>query len=645
MEVYGAESFAGWRSTLLPDLSAECISIIVSLLPFVDVTSLLLSGSSTLSSRIIRQVREIDVLLGAGNKLPLNAYNFPHLHSLSIKANLITFEDPKEIVVYEPYLVDNDILVKPHNTLSKLVLHGYLAFTILLPSNTHGPLEELLPNLLSLNLASPDHFKDHHTNNIPSTLTELFLSACPSDRLPISTANKLPRTLTTLTLHNIPFKLGNDSLESISFPPALTSYITSSPLPLTIIAYLPRSLQTLEFGNGSIEGTTVLKVSDLPPSLTSLVIPDEDKYITHYLALDIPLTSFGLKTLILPKQRFHLITDANNLESSLTTLNGVLPPTLTSFAGISKLFLDIDWCNTTPLLEDCDIMFSTEIPFNLPPLRSLILSQQLNTRYIATTMPATLTKLTAHVFYTPEWLDAISKLTRLQDLILCSSNVLPSDGFWNMMKTRLTSLACSVESFESLQDLQGWERLESLHLPSYGGDAPKILESAEDGHQATLSLPTTVTNLRISFALPLFTYLSFSNLTRLETLKLSFTLSDSEETILPCSLPPSLKSFSVFTFRPVALSLYAALPNNLKSLEIEYFGEQAIGEEHFQAMPKSLVAIRAPYQKLNTPKGWSIGSHLPNLVYGFGNINSRASIEMQRQKHVASAPSLTWATM
>ena len=643
METSGAESFANTRSTLLSDLSTDCISTIVSMLPFVDLTSLLLSGSSTLSSRIIRQVRETDVLLGTGNKLPLNAYNFPHLHSLSIIAKIITVNSSWSRVVYEPYLVDYDILVKPHNTLSKLVLHGYLSFTILRPSDVHRPLDELLPNLLTLDLASPTRFYPRYINYIPSTLTELSLFPGSCDILPIAVVNKLPRTLTTLTLHNIPFKIGNESIELLSFPPALTSFVTGECLPLSLVEHLPRTLQTLEFNHGTTSDSISFKVSHFPPSLTSLAIPGLGwKDTPHYLKFDIPLSSYRLKTLKIPSKYPRLIEDGTyNLDALITTLNRALPPTLTSLNLQQNLLRSIDFAVTTPLLQDCPVKFDEPIPINLPPLRSIDLTGSTST-HDPSRLPVTLTKLSASISNTPEWLGAISKLTQLQDLQLNSVAALPSDGFWNLMKTRLTRLSSSSSSIESLQDLDGWQRLEFLNFYATN---PVTINNTMDASSQQVSLRLTSTLTALDFTVPSAQLdvlnASFANLTQLKRLTLAIT--DNNDTNLAAcsipSLPSSLTHLCLYTFRLPDLLMYSELPRNLRSLRIEYLGSScgSITEEHVKSMPKSLVAFDA-YQMALIGSNWSLGTYLPNLSYShFENINSRASLEVQRQEQVAQS--------
>ena len=650
MEVSGAESFA-IRSTLLPDLSADCISTIVSMLPFVDVTSLLLSGSSTLSSRIIRQVREIDVLLGTGNKLPLNAYNFPHLHSLSIKAKELEFGGYGNHINHEPYLVDNDVLVKPHNTLSKLVLHGYLAFTILLPSDTHGPLEELLPNLLSLNLASSAQLTARYFDHIPSTLTELSLSPGNSEIFALSIFNKLPRTMATLNLQHVFFEHENESLESISFPPALTSFTTSASLSLSIIADLPRTLQTLEFELATYGGTNMLKVSDLPPSLTSLVIPNVAWSMhPYYLLLDVPLSSYRLNTLILPDDVFYLITDENkNLNSNVKTLNGILPPTLTSFSGIKWLHGATDWYMTTPRLEFGELsesVFQNRFPSNLPPLRSLTLPKDINAHEVEVAIPSTITKLVAPVKDTPEWLRVIGKLTRLQDLELFVDTVLPSDGFWNLMKTRLVRLSATICHLQSLDDIQlGWTHLKSLEFvcrsikPSTRIDLEIPDYSANRGsEQKIFQFPSTLTNLdlRVVASLDFISY-SFSNLVHLQ--KIRFASSLDQEGFIPgalASLPLSVTSLTLFVRSELNPALLAALPRNLLFLSLLNDKVRLISEEHVKALPKTLLALSASLLRVDSSKHWTFGEHLPNLLVAPSNLGTpKAHLEVRRQERIA----------
>ena len=548
--------------------------------------------------------------------------------------------------------MENRILVKPHKTLSKLVLHGNLAFTILAPSGIHKPLGELLPNLLTLELAASVAFEPIYVDRLPPTLTELSVTAGDLGRLPISVINKLPRTLASLTLRSIPFECNEEPLDSISFPPALTSFITRARFPFGLIKYMPRTLRTLRFWSFADDDFRVLKVSDLPPSLTSLTLPSPRTFMDYYyLLLDLPLTLLPLNTLVLPNKDFKLITDANNLESSVTTLDGILPPTLTTFYGVKELHGATNWLNTTPRLKECELddsVFRTSTPSSLPPSDSSALR---SIHVIDTVIPMTLTKLIASVSDHPNWLRAIPKLTHLECLKLQDESLLPSDGFWNLMKTRLTRLRVRLTTFESLDDLQhGWTRLKSLKLSCLEvAPGSKISTELQDysadlgSERKIFQFPSTLTYLNIAVdSIVSFMIWSLSNLTQLKRLNFKLRSEGPQAFLVDAlsSLPPSVTNLSMLLCCEVTVPILRALPPKLLILKSEcnekYERNELVGEKHAKAMPKSLSALDMPWAKTDRATDWSFGPHLPKLIYCSRHIGtSKAYLELKRQEYYA----------
>lgn len=514
------------------------------------------------------------------NVYPTHAFNYPRLRSLTVKTRQFSVAPRTE---YDPYLVRNDELVKAHNTLSRLKIHGSSAFTVLLASKTRPAIGVLLPSLTSLILESNGHFSGKHFHNIPPKLTHLSLrstwhqSNSSATILPCSLISLLPRTLEMLDIPSILFDNKHREIESISFPPALTHALIGFKYINPILKILPTSMVSLSIHltyHGDLE---TLKSSNLTrlASLTSFTL--ESSRIS--LMLDAPFSP-TITELHLPKFPFPLLTGDSQ---RLADLNGLLPRSLTSLRGLHATYEATNWDNMFPLLKHLELQLSGVPPQTiLPPLVSIDIGSLDHIDGIDRLLPDTLTNLRTYIREHPEWLTAIAKLTRLEHLeILHGKIALSSHGIWNVLKPRLKSLSTSLGAFGLIEDIGcGWTKLHTLSLQVYsdGTRGPLPARSPNDDIFTQTTgislLPSNLTSLTLLLETHHNAFLqSLKYLLQLKTLNLKIMASDDtveieqEEALL--KLPNTLTSLTLRTCRPLPLDMLKSLPTGLIALFIQ----------------------------------------------------------------------------
>lgn len=610
MEAVGAKS----SEMLFFQLSSECTAQILSYLLWNDLNTLLLTGHRIVLEKIHRHVTQIDAQLGSLEVYPISAFNYPRLKSLIVRTNYLMIGGERE---YEPYYVINDALCKSHPLLETLEIHGLLAFSILAPGHY---LDTLLPGLTSLKLVGTGYLDRDYFQNIPPKLINFCVHSKrhsesePVDTLPLSLVGRLPRSLATFELSRIALFVEDDSMKNISFPPGLTRLFCKLNDFSRVQHLLPSTLRSLKL---RLQGRILWKVSLTSRffDLTSLALSCDMAFLDFSIWVDVPFPT-SITSLQLP----NACKVFDSLGNQLYGLDGLLPRSLTSFRGLDGCHANTDWSNTTPLLQhatlSATIFKNNTIPSHLPPLVSLDVRVPLQGDNIHTALPTTLTCLQANVQPSSTWQQAVAKLNRLQTLKLMDySGQLPSTGFWDVLKARLTSLSVSLHHLETLKDLEtGWNLLRALTLKTSLHKLPALPLKKELDHRTSahnlvpIRLPSSLVSLIIDAV-------QYSNLfiqpidyiTQLETLDITLgkaVSTNPEGKGARClaffrSFPASLTSLSVLTPKKLSSVYLESLPEGLKSLKV--LTTSSIGEEwtneFLASLPRKLIDLTGEKRK------------------------------------------------
>lgn len=444
---------------------------IVSYLRYDDINRLSLTGERLIRYRLQRGVSEIDMNLRSFAVFPISVFNYPQLKHLTVTNNTVRRNyGPTE---FEPYYAPNG-LVKAHNLLASLELHGSLVFTILEPAKS---LESLLPSLTALKLVSNGYLDKQHFQTLPSKLIHLTIrsrwhrkSYPTSDIEFMDAIPKLPRTLQTFDVSRITFNTEYRQTPISDFPPTLTHLRILVDDVNYVLKIMPSTLTDLDISGRWTEAEqfVVSEFSAQFPNLTSFSLYIKSGESRCNMVVN---TSFShkIKKLKLPFDLPHLVDGAGK---ALTSLDTLLPPSLTFFHGLDGHYPTTNWSSTVPLLQhvrEASSLFDgsliNSLP-SLPPLLSLRLPRLEHPERLSSLLPSSVTNLVAVCHSDPGWTAAIEGLLNLESLTLRrgeSTSPLPL-SFWESMKPRLTSLTTSIGYFDSLDDLKGWKRLSNLHL-------------------------------------------------------------------------------------------------------------------------------------------------------------------------------------
>ena len=587
-------------------LSGECIGLIISKLLWKDLNALFSTGNHLIQAQIYRYTTQIEAQLYSLQVYPIQAFEYPHLKSLTATSTKRKISGDTE---YDPYYVINDQLCKPHNSLESLEIQGSLAFLIL---NANHQLSVMLPGLKKLKLASNGCLTGDDFLNLPPKLTYLSLrskwhsTSEPASNLPLSTIKHLPQTLETLKISRIYLSAHDDSLENVSFPPGLTNLRCHLPDARMVYEMLPHTLRALRL---DLSGLVIWKSSNISrlTSLTSLAISCTLAFMSFRLMIDVPFSS-SLTSLTLPVEPSYCAFQGRKCEN----LNELLPRSLTSFNGLTALHASTDWATTAPLLKHAslapNVLQGSSIPSKLPPLVSLSISTPLLSDHIDTILPNTLTELHAPVQKTSSWLKAITQLTQLKTLDLAeSSSQMPSQGFWRFLKPRLTSLSVYLDHFEAIEDLEDdWTFLKALKLTWEFNTLPASpLKNALDIRIASTPLqpvrfPLSLTSLQLypGSHHRLFFH-PIDCLTQLDTLEVNITTDVSSDPAgyfcFFTTLPSSLTRLWVTTNCKLPELFLKALPPGLRYLRARSRGndtDEPWSNELLACLPRTLVFLR-----------------------------------------------------
>ena len=659
------------KPTSLDSLSDECIDFLTRYWDYYDIRALELCGNHSLSARIERSVSKVRVVVPSLGEWPLHAFNYRNLRSLEVYH---AGSGPKYKKT-APILVKDDLLIpkEGHKSLDSLTIHMSLSFSILYALSPS--LQELLPLLRTLDLEGAGVFKPLKLfKNLPSTLTHLRLKptgegAHVLSSIPASLIEMLPRSLETLMLENCDIALDKGLAtdpSQLSFPPGLTHLRFTTTHLQPAIQAIPKSVTNLKLRKTHLAGRQQLVVSSLRRlHLKRFGFSCSSASMTVDLVLDMPfpptLTSISLPT------RFKEFVD----EGAITTkprLDRYFPPSLTSFKGLYSVHDLINWGVTLPNLRYGQIwrsVFEGDAPRKIPPLVMMSLEGVHLADVMIRALPITLESLSATVFNTPVWMEKFETLKSLTYLELGHHGpVLPSIGFWDLMRERLTDLRCCTYNFESLGDMcTDWTKLRSLSLYCTADER----SGPADYKQCTFDPSNTdLKLLRLPASLEVL-YLAIGNncaffghslgyLTKLKNFTLGtfgteYTSSAADTEghtpffMFAKNLPPSLTHASIDTPTPLPVEYMGFLPKSLRDLSLSsrQSSRDTIlwTEEHFRRLPPKLafLSVARPLKNSDNYKS-SLPPTLSHGIVEFGRDPSPdrtpAMRELRRQKNAFS---------
>lgn len=695
----GAETSAQ-ASTRFDQLSDECVGLVALYLRYHDLTALLLSGSTGLRAKIDRGVQEICAQIPSLGRYPLQAFKYPHLRRLTIASVGSTNPLP----LFQPMLAKDDVLVpiEGHENLDFLEIHSTLAFTVLYDRPSHGKLADLLPRLRTLRMSGNGSFNPRILANAPPQLTELsirlrdsYARRAPVTGLDSASISSLPRNLETLSLVGVSLALkADETLETLSFPPNLTSLKIWCLAVAQLVPLLPTSMRTISLAMRASplghhgNSTHTLRTSDLHrfKALNKLVIRCPIFLEQLCLVLDQPfpatLTTLKLPDFVSDFQYQYVSPNPSsnephpqgvNTNSHLQTLKSALPSSLTSLHGLDQQHPEIDWLQGFPLLKYARIEEGvwSQLPrfTTLPPLVELSFGNHDIDDTLVKALPVTLTRLQASLKNTPVWLETIAKLTRLTILHLTSkTQQLPSKGFWNVVKDRLTNLEVRPDYLESFGDLGGdWKKLQSLHFsanneslkrPSLKYELDNIYAASSSDYEAGkpyLRFPANITRLQLVLGSQ---YAHFchpiSYLAKLQHFLLIFNpwsgMEEVPEAESPLqmfkSLPDSLTYLRYSSRFRVSPDILRKLPKKLRILAMFVDLKDGVwNKEHLASLPPSLSTCQLNAADSPDLNFGDVSELMPRTLLEFSmgafqvlEGRSEAMIEIERQQGILYKP-------
>ena len=626
-----------------------------------------MAGNKAVSWKLERSVTKIDAQIPCLSKWSFLPFRYPKLRSLTINRN--------KGLDYHPFYAPNDQFIpnEGHKTLESLSIHSTHSLTLLHGYALPSKLSRLLPSLKKLEIESNSHFSSNMLRNVPPTITDfrLTLSADLSDTpFHISALGSLPQSLRTL-------HITSDSLvectpmygpaNTISLPPTLTDLsLRIQRSSLRVLKSLPPKMRSL-IHTGTIEARSEIKLSELPKGLT--VLHCNCLYRNGTLILDSPF----------PDTLISLIMNLNvRIESQEERLDELrsFPPSLTALEFFHPLLHQMALSSSLSALLTVHISTNLGDFNNMRNLTSVTFDEWLSCDGMISSLPETLTHLTATPTRALEWLTTIPKLTHLKSLHLYQSDPMPHSYFWEHLYSRLESLHCYVAHFDYVDDLSGeWSNLKELTLET-AELLPELslwcTKEPSDRGPSPIKYSSTLEKLTIFGLqfLPLF-WTPIAQLPRIESLSLyghnepirrpynAFLAATVEETI--ANLPASLTALVITLPYYIPPNCIQMLPTGLKHLEFisEGYGAEfyfipnadpsALAvlsgvvthikyselwtAEHLKSLPPRLETINLSVNRMFDP---NLNSHLwmpPNLIISpfTIQISTKASVESHRQ--------------
>lgn len=653
MEVSHGEATETIRaSTLLEHVSSDCLALICQRMPFKYLQALKQCGNRTLTMKLERGVTEIVANLKALSKWPISVFQHSNLRSL-----IVNPQKESSSQTYVPIIAAGDVLVPHtgHQTLERLELNLTHGFTLLNPVRARPPLATLVPNLKTLKIEGDGQIHSGTLENTawPRGLTSLTLMPFAFSggfNFSLFSLSKLPSSLELLHIEYIRFERPAKALEPKIFPPALTSIDIICEGYDELIAVLPTSLRKI--GLTLFDANCSLRVSSLSrfENLTDLSLTFTQATLgrpAFTADAPFPATLTSLETQTTAK----LVVETGSLTHANLVLT--LPPSITRLQGFSSHHESIDWSSAFPLLKTLPKGLIPALIYSktkFPPLTSLdVKTFRLPAKCVAA-LPDTLTELLAVVQDTPEWLESIAKMTQLKTLEMSpESGTMPSHGFWNIIRERVSRLHVELHQFESLDGLFGdWKNLSDLTLRARTpGLSPKLQAELDsyDPSSHGYRYPTSLTSctLIMSFHPSLFAP-SLHYLPKLRELSLFYITQASQDFMKddPArdtwdTLPSSLRRFELLALHGIPARYLRNLPKNLRELKITVDSSKSDfvwTEEHLRHLPSSLTSCHLRGSHLEGAVNVRLPSRLTFFDISYASVGQAtlSMIEAQRQR-------------
>lgn len=513
----------------LSNISDECLSLILQHDP-TSVISLMLCGSSSLKTRIVRTCRTFSTPEGLllAYKWPRLLAELPHLESVRFEARFM--REPLELVANEvkrlPRSLKRLTISLPkssHILLSKFSTHPHSSEIVAHHVPISSPVSSLwniahyFPSLEALDLHHDGKGADFRLRGLdlsvfPATLHTLNLA---NVHLPLSDFSHLPRELKSLSISSIAPSVSNlmslpprltflsgvhqmscDGVKAL--PKTLTSGINSSELTLTApftLEGFPPGLLTFGLGPGLRALYAQNSISLFPKTLTDVSIGNATT-CAHIQQLPPTITRIGHFTAVTVLTQLRLYSEARR--------DAFWPPLLRILELIPKTAF------TFPIIQD----HIPYLPQTLTSLQNLYLDDSSGTSSVfecASQLPPNLVDLSLYTTPRPldassifgdhedegeveedddpgYWENAVSPLPRgltTLKMIESGDQVLQTEAELGTIPSTLTELELQVIRVSSLGKLP--RSLKSLKIASINGDItidslkalPKHLESLE----------------------------------------------------------------------------------------------------------------------------------------------------------------------
>lgn len=441
--------------------SSEVLAQIAHALPPIDLVKLKICGNRHLIRKIRQDLEILTVLVSPLSNWPADAFNHRHLRTLRVLPDLKG--------MFHPVLAAMDDLMPPvaHPCLVTLEVSVILGLSLLRPQTPSQSLKDVLPALQSLSLSGTGYFEPSYLENVPRTLTDLRVKVQVSSPrlLPNFAAGimpELPPGLTTLKLKGMVLSFTGDE-DWAKLPSTITSLSIG-----------------IELGNGAFKipiiGIRRLSIYGMMPQAIGyqgfrLDVPQRIEKLRIVSEPSLPLFvkqpfPTSLTDLRLP-QASWFVADPSVGGVRWRDTTTLLPPSLTRVEGVN-LAREIKYHHALlPLCKKSRIVMEPEYA---DPLFDLAEEVEFADPYTLThglwqdPLPTTITKLTTRVLISEPWLRNLAQLVNLRHLHLeRQSSPMPSQGFWNLMHTRLETLSTALGPTNSLTDIEGpWTNLKSL---------------------------------------------------------------------------------------------------------------------------------------------------------------------------------------